>query len=207
MARPIPSVLAVAEHTGWAHIVCVSARDRRPFVVSRRRVALIDDGLPTQPYEHDTRALAADEADALVATVRKSAERSAAIALRRIVDEVGNQHPVAALTIRTPPFEQLPASVAEVHASYQLMCAADGLLFNLAIRKAARRLELEVHLHRRGGEIASAAAALKVSPEAIEAFVTGSGRPAGPPWSAEHRLGYAAAIAALATRVRGITIR
>ena len=67
-----PSILAVADHTGWAYVVCVSAHDRRPFVVTRRRIALIDRGLPTQPYEHDTMAMRPDEAQALVASVRRS---------------------------------------------------------------------------------------------------------------------------------------
>jgi hypothetical protein len=206
MARHTPSILAVSEHTGWAYFVCVSARDGRPFVVSRRRITLIDGGLPTQPYEHDTRALAPDEAEALIAEVRKSVEKSTNAAIGRLVDEVSGEHPVAALAIRKPPFEKLPATVAAVHASYPVLCAADGMLYNLAIRKAAKRLGLEVQLFRRGDENAAAAAALEVSPEAVEEFVTTSGRPSGPPWTVEHRRAYAAAIAALAPRVRGLTI-
>ena len=201
-----PSILAVSEHTGWAHVLCVSARDRRPFVITRRRIALIDSGLPTQPYEHETRALRPDEAEALVANVRKSVETTAGLALRRLIDELARVHPATALTIRKPPFEKLPASVAAVHTSYQLLCSADGVLYHLAIRKAAKRLGLEVQLCARGGEIGLAAAALGVSPDAMEEFVTGAGRPPGPPWTVEHRRAYAAAIAALAPRVRGLAI-
>ena len=201
-----PSILAISEHTGWAYIVCVSARARRPLVVLRRRVTLIDPGLPTLPYEHDTRAMRPDEADALVSTVRKSVEKNTNLALARLVDELPREHPAAALTIRKPQFETLPATVAAVHASYQLMCAADGLLYHLAIRKAARRLGLDVQLCKRGDEIGSAAEALGVSPAAVEEFVISTGRPEGPPWTEEHRRGYAAAIAALAPRVRGLTI-
>jgi hypothetical protein len=40
----------------------------------------------------------------------------------------------------------------------------------------------------------------------VEAFVTGPGRPSGPPWTVEHRRGYAAAIGALAPRVGRLTI-
>jgi len=201
-----PSILAVSEHTGWAYVVCVSARDRRPFVVTRRRIALIDRGLPTQPYEHDTRAMRPDEAEALVANVRKSVARTTNLALGRLVDELSREHPAATLIIRKPPFEKLPARVAAVHASYQLLCSADGVLYHLAIRKAAKRLGLEVHLCKRGDEIGLAAAALGVSPDAVEEFVAGSGRPSGPPWTVEHRRGYAAAIGALAPRVGGLTI-
>jgi len=201
-----PSILAVSEHTGWAHVVCVSARDRRPFVITRRRIALIDRGLPTQAYEHGTQGRRADEAEALITKVGNSVARTTDLALGRLVDELSSEHPVTTLTIRKPPFEKLPATVAAVHASYQLMCSADGVLYHLAIRNAAKRLGLEVQLCRRGDEIGLAAAALGVSPEAVEEFVTGAGRPSGPPWTVEHRRSYAAAIAALSPRVRGLTI-
>ncbi len=204
--RATASILAVSEHTGWAHVLCVSARDRRPFVVMRRRIALIDSGLPTQPYEHDTRALASDEAESLVATVRSAANRTTDLAVDRLVKELSHEHPVRALTIRKPPFATLPASVAAVHASYPLLCAADGLLYHLAICKAAKRLGLAVQSVKRGAEMGLAAAALGVTPAAMENFINGPGRPSGPPWTAEHRRAYAAAIAALAPHVRGLTI-
>jgi hypothetical protein len=201
-----PSILAVADHTGWAYVVCVSAHDRRPFVVMRRRVALIDRGLPTQPYEHDTMAMRPDHAQALVASVRRSIAANTDLALRQLVDELSGEHPVTALTIRKPPFEKLPASVAAVHASHRLRCSADGMLYNLAICAAAKRLGLDVQRYRRGDEMDLAAAALGVSPEAIEEFVGGPGRPTAPPWTVEHRRGFAAAIAALAPHVRRLTI-
>jgi uncharacterized protein YraI len=54
--------VSVADHTGWAHLVCVAARGNVPAVIARRRVALIDQGLPTQPYEHETAVMIEDEA-------------------------------------------------------------------------------------------------------------------------------------------------
>jgi hypothetical protein len=197
----LPSVLGVADHTGWAHVVCVSARDRRPFVVTRRKIALIDPGLPTLPYEHDTMAMRPDEAQALVASVRRSIAANTDRTLQRLVDELSREHPVRTLTIRKPPFPKLPASVADVHASRRLLCSADGMLYNLAICAAAKRLGLDVELCRRGDEVALAATALGVSSEAVEEFIAGPGRPEGPPWTAEHRRAFAAAIAALAPHV------
>ena len=205
MIRP-PSILAVSEHTGWAHVVCVSVRERRPFVVTRRRITLIERGLPTQPYEHDTRAKSPDEAETLLAHVRDSVARTTELAIGRLVNELTREHPVTTLTIRKPPFERLPATVGAVHASYQLLCSADGVLYHLAIRKAAKYLGLEVQRCRRGDEIGLAAAALDVSPKLVEEFVTGRGRPSGPPWTVEHRRGYAAAIGALVPHVRGLRI-
>jgi hypothetical protein len=195
--------VSVAEHTGWAHLVCVSVRDGAPAVVERRRVTLIDRGLPTQPYEHDTRAMRPDEAADLIARVNKSVSACTALALQRLVSELAPAYAVVALAIREPPFPSIPASVAEVHASYPLLCSADGMLYQQAICREAKRLKLTLQLCRRGEESARAAEHLDVPPADVDAFVAGSGRPAGPPWTQEHRRAYAAGIAALAPHVRG----
>src|SRR5436189_144219 len=76
--------------------------------------------------------------------------------------------------------------------------AGDGMMYQLALCRAARDLGLEVHLCRRGEETARAAARLEVRPDDMESFVSGKGRPSGPPWTQEHRRAYAAAIAVLA---------
>jgi hypothetical protein len=193
-----PCVVSVAEHTGWAHLVCVAAPGRVPAVIDRRRVPLIGAGLPTQPYEHDSTAMREDEANALIAQVRRSAAAHAFEALTHAVTELAPSHAVVALAIRKPPFDDLPATVAAVRKSYQLQCAADGMLYQLALCRAARRLGLDVHTYRRGQEISWAAEQLGVTLGEIEDFVSRAGRPAGPPWTAEHRRAYAAGIAVLA---------
>jgi len=200
--RTEPCVVSVAEHTGWAHLVCVVARGNVPAVIARRRVALINQGLPTMPYEHDTTAMREEVADAVIAKVRQSIAARASDALRRVVSELAPVHTAVALAIREPPFDDLPGTVAAVRASYRLLCAADGMLYQLAICHAARQLELDVHTCRRGTETARAARQLGVTPAAIEEFVSRTGRPAGPPWTQEHRRAYAAGIAALAGHAR-----
>jgi hypothetical protein len=201
--KETPCVVSVAEHTGWAHVVCVAARDRVPVVVARRRVALIDPGLPTLPYEHESSAMPHAEADALVAMVRRSIASRTAEALRRITTELAPEHAAIALAIRQPPFDDLPATVAEVRASYRLLCAADGMLYQLAVCRAARRLHLDVRMYRRREETALAAQRLGVTPAVVDEFVAGRGRPAGPPWTQEHRQAFAAGIAALAAHMPG----
>ena len=204
--RSAPCVLSVAEHTGWAHVVCVAARGDVPAVVDRRRVTLIDAGLPTQPYEHDSRAMREDEADALIARVRRSIAGRTSLALQRLVTELAPAHMVVALAIREPPFPDLPGSVAVVRHSHRLTSCADGMLYQLAICRVARQLELDVQLCRRGQESSRAARRLRVTPVEIEEFVSRTGRPAGPPWTGEHRRAFAAGIAVLAahasTRLR-----
>jgi hypothetical protein len=200
--KPAPCVVSVAEHTGWAHLVCVAERGNVPAVVARRRVALIDQGLPTLPYEHDTAAMREDEANAVIARVRRSISARTSEALRRVMTELAPAHTAVALAIREPPFDDLPATVAAVRTSYRLLCAADGMLYQLAICRAARQLKLELHMCRRGEEAARAARQLGVTPAEIEQFVSRSGRPAGPPWTQEHRRAYAAGIAVLADHTR-----
>src|SRR5262249_37783949 len=111
-------------------------------------------------------------------------------------------HAAVSLAIRKPPFPELPRTVPAVWQSYRVQCAADGMLYQLAICRAARQLGLEVQLCRRGDETARAAQSLGVTPGEVDEFVTRSGRPAGPPWTQEHRRAYAAGIAALAPLAR-----
>ena len=201
--RGAPCVVSVAEHTGWAHLVCVAAPGLVPAVIERRRVTLIDSGLPTQPYEHESTDMREDEANALIAQVRRSIAARTTLALQRVVTELSPTYAVVALAIRKAPFPELPRTVSAVWQSYRLQCAADGMLYQLAICRAARQLGLEVQLCRRGDETARAAQSLSVTPGEVEEFVTDSGRPAGPPWTQEHRRAFAAGIAALAAQVRG----
>jgi hypothetical protein len=197
-----PCVVSVAEHAGWAHLICVAASGRAPVVVARRRVALIDPGLPTMPYEHESAGMTEAEANALIARVHRSIAARTTLALQRVVTELSPTHAAVALAIRKPPFPELPGTVRAVRESYRLQCAADGMLYQLAICHAARQLGLEVQLYRRGDEAAWAAQRLGVAHGDVEEFVTGRGRPVGPPWTQEHRRAYAAGIAALAPHAR-----
>jgi len=192
-----PCVISAAEHAGWAHFVCVAAPGNVPAVIERRRVTLIAEGLPTMPYHHESIGMREDEANALIARVRRSIADCTSRALHGVVTHLTPAYPVVALAIREPPFAELPDTVATVRQSYRLQCAADGMMYQLALCRAARDLGLEVHLCRRGEETARAAARLEVHRQDMESFVSVRGRPLGPPWAQEHRWAYAAGITAL----------
>jgi hypothetical protein len=193
--------VSVADHTGWAYVVCVAALGGTPAVIERRRVRLIDAGLPTMPYEHESRAMREDEANALIARVSRSIAACARDVLQRLVTELA-PYAVVALAIRNPPFPDLPRTVVDVWQSHRLLCSADGMLYQLALCRAARRLGLDVRLCRRGDEMSEAARQLRVTAEAVDDFIS-RGRPPGPPWTQEHRRAYAAGIAVLAAYARG----
>ena len=200
--KSIPSVLSVADHAGWAHIICVAAPNGVPAVVERRRVSTIDAGLPTMPYHHESLGMQVDEANALIECVRRSIAECSGRAVQEVVTDVAPSYDVVALAIREPPFPELPDTVAVVRKSYQLQCAADGMMYQLALCRAARDLGLEVHLCRRGEETALAAARLEVATDDMELFVSRTGRPSGSPWTQEHRRAYAAGLAALCVYAR-----
>jgi hypothetical protein len=194
---PAPAVVGAADHNGWAVLVTAAVIDGTPAVVDRRRVELIARGIPSQPYHHETLAMPDAEAERLLRRVRQSVTDCTALALDRLAADLPVQHRIAAIAIRHPPLDHLPVTVREVHASYHVTCRADGMLYHSAICDAVRQRGWEIHLHRRGEELASAATALHTSVDHVERLVQEPRHSLGPPWTAEHRRAFAAAIALL----------
>jgi len=197
-ARPV--VVGVADHNGWAILVSAAAVKGEPTVVDRRRVELIERGVPSQPYHHETLALGDDEAEQLLGKVRRSIAACTTLAFHRLAADLSPRYRVSAITIRQPPLAGLPSTVAEVHASYHVMCRADGMLYHSAICTAARQRDWKVTLHRRGEEVARAAGALQRSTHEVEQFLNDLRSTLRPPWTAEYRHAFAAAIGSLSKR-------
>ena len=193
----MPVVLGVADHSGWAIFVSVAAEGGVPRIADRRHVELIAKGLPNQPYHHETLAMSEHDAERLLDRVRKSISISVDHALDRLSADLKSESRVKALTIREPTLPSLPPTVAEVHASYRVTCAADGMLYHSAICKAARERGWEVEFFRRGGAAAQAAEILGTSTPDADRFLTDLGKALGPPWTKEHRDATAAAIRVL----------
>ena len=190
-------VVGVADHSGWAFLVSSAAVNGVPTVIDRRRVPLIEKGVPNLPYEHDTQALSEDEAEQLLRHVKRSIAASTTSALDHLSADLQQQYRIACLTIRQPTLDQLPATVAEARRSYHVVNRADGMLYHSAICTAARQRDWSVVFHRRGNELTAAAATLKTTPSDVERFIASLGRTLRPPWSAEHRSVFAASIGEL----------
>ncbi len=180
--------------------VTVTASRGLPVVVDRRRIELIEPGVPSQPYHHETVAMRLPDAEKLVVRVRESVLRTTLAGLSGLREELQPPYTIAAMTLRNPPLSYVPVTVAEAHKSYPVMCRADGMMYHDALCTAARRLGLALELHDRGEEVARAADRLDVSLEELERFLRTAGESLGPPWHKEHRLAAAAAIGVLADR-------
>ena len=195
-------VIGVADHSGWAILVSVATMNGAPAVVDRRRVELIEKGVPSQPYHHETLTLGDTEAERMLRQVRRSISARTATAFDRLAADLSPQYRVSAITIRQPPLPTLPATVAEVHSSYHVQCRADGMLYHSAICAAARERGWTVTLHPRGKELDIAANALQASPHEVERFLNDLRHRMKPPWTAEHRNAVAAAIGSLRKQSR-----
>jgi hypothetical protein len=197
-----PVVVGVSDHNGWAILVSAAAVDGEPTVVDRRRVRLIDEGVPSQPYHHETLALTEAEAEQLLRKVERSIAACTTLAFDCLAADLWPRYRVSSVTIRQPPLAHLPAAVAEVHRSYHVLCRADGMLYHSAICTATRQRNWKLVLHRRGGELAKAAEALQATTREVDRFMTDLRHTLKSPWTAEHRNAFAAAIGGLREQSR-----
>src|ERR1700756_3850757 len=72
------NIIGISGHGGWAVLVTVAADGT---FLDRRRVELVDEGLPKIPHHSEGQGLPLDEAVKLVERVRASAERHAKLDL------------------------------------------------------------------------------------------------------------------------------
>jgi hypothetical protein len=196
----LTAVLGVADHNGWAVCVTVAVSNGAPVVIDRRRLELIEPGLPSQPYHHETLRMPLADAEALVLRVRESVSRTTEARVSELRDAL--PYTIVAMTLRNPPMTYVPRTVVEAHASYNVMCRADAMLYHDALATTATRLGLALELHDRGTEVERAADRLTVSVEDVERYLHDTGKRLGPPWQKEHRLAAAAAIRVVADRAR-----
>jgi hypothetical protein len=156
-------------------LVVVSGSALAPVVLERRRVELVDESLPRQPYHAVAEHGASRD---VIDAVAHAATELAARALESVAraDAVG----VVASERRIPP------SLDQVLASHALLHAAEGHLFERAVIEAAADAGLPVHV---------------VDPKtlAVPAAVDGLRSSIGPPWQKDHKWAATAALTALAS--------
>ena len=163
--------LGIAPHNGWSNFVTVAIRKGSPVILDRRRVELLDPGLPTQPYHHETVGMNSVEGEELVQRVRTSAIHCAEGALKQLL----SKHAITAIGMRQPPLPQSPETIAEVHANYHIFSRADSMIYHDALHHAAQVLSIHVTL------VPARTA------HSLDAWIAEQRTVLGPPWQQDHK--------------------
>jgi|SRR5579859_5321348 len=178
--------VGIAHHLGWAVAVTASAGHE---VVDRRRIELLEPGVPAAPIEHEAALLSDDAAAALVARVRASALRAASTSLDELAASLPG--PVASMSLRAWPLD-FPDDIAiQRRPPYQ--AHADSVMYRQVLDELARARGWEVHLFEAKDVEAQAA---RVLGERAGEVLYGPRATLGPPWTKDHRAALAATIIA-----------
>ena len=172
----------------------LALRNAAPVFLDRRRVVLIDAGLPTAPYHHEALELDIAAATDLVHRVRRSVTRRASAALSAMQATCGAR----LLILPASPYDGLPDSLEEVLRSRSLTLAADGMLYRESLAEAAVELGMEVRRYpRRTDPTVLAAETMGVGAAEVTSLLARFGREAGTPWRKDHKMAAAAALSVL----------
>ena len=184
--------LGIAHHLGWA-VAVTAAADHK--VVDRRRIELIEPGMPTAPIHHeggpyvvhrqaeplDDNALAA-----LVVDVRGSAARAASAGLDELAAAL--PEPITSMSLRAWPVD-FPEDVAlQRRVPYE--SRADSVMYRRVLAQLARRRGWLVHLYSKDVEDEAAG----ILGERADEILKGARSTLGPPWTKDHRMALAATV-------------
>jgi hypothetical protein len=185
--------LGVAPHFGWAVAVTASSDHR---VVDRRRIDLIEPGLPAAPIHHEGGAHAMhrpgpplddDELAALVGAVRASAVRATADAFDELAGAL--PAPIVSLSLRGWP-DDFPVDLAVLRrVPYE--SRADSVMYRQVLAERAEARGWTVQRYEAKDVEAEAARRLG---ERAQAVLHGPRAALGPPWAKDHRQALAATI-------------
>jgi len=184
------AVVGVSEHNGWAIFVCVSAEKGRAVIVDRRRVQLIDAGLPRQPYHHEATQLDLAQAEKLIGRVEDSAAANALKRVEELQRDIAVGYRLTAITIREDPTRPLPKTVAEILSHHPSMHAAEGVLYRHALRGAGKNAGIEVESYPRKNAMAHFAGRLETDEESLNDLLKKMRKSLGPPWQKDHKVAY-----------------
>jgi hypothetical protein len=165
--------------------------DRKGALLDRRRVELVDEGLPKIPHHSEGQGLPLDEAVKLVERVRASAERHAKL----VLDVVATEMPGSILGIALRECPELPPTVAERITNYRAHNVADWVMYRRALAAAAEARDWPVHWYDPRKVQEGASKALGV--DNLDAHFVQVRRSVGPPWGQDHKMAMAAAITAM----------
>src|SRR5438128_11529445 len=118
--------IGIEDHYAWANLVSVTTSGPNELLLDKRRVELLDQHLTASPYHHETLQMPLSEAEKLVRDVKASANKRAKSALSSLLDELAPAK-CRGIAIRVPPLSDLPATLADVHATTWIMNRAGAM--------------------------------------------------------------------------------
>jgi len=189
VARTSPALVGIVDHGGYAVAVTTNVVGEP---IDRRRLELLEEGLPPLPHHHEGQRLPLPEAVALVAKVRASAERTARTRLAELERDVGV--PIVGVALRESP--ELPPTVEERIRDYRAMCVADWVMYREIVAAAAMERGWRVHLFDAKTILDEGCSALGGC-ALLEGKLAAARAHFGAPWQRDHRVAMAAAMVAL----------
>ncbi len=178
--------LGIAHHFGWAVAVTASADHQ---VVDRRRIELIEPGMPTAPIHHEGKPLDDAATAVLVAEVRASALRATSASLDELAAAL--PEPVVSMSLRAWPVDFPDEIAVQRRTPYEAQ--ADSVMYRQVLAELAHAHGWDVHLYDAKTVEAQASDELG---ERAQDVLHGPRAVLGPPWAKDHRMALAAAIMA-----------
>ena len=177
MTSPQIAAIGFRIHTGWAAVIVISGRPERFDLRIRRRIELLPhDGSIVRFMFHQAAEMPLEKAKGLIEEAKQAARDYALKSLTHIHKEVK----LAAAGIPAGA-TVLPDDLATILASHARIHAAEGQLFQNAIREACEHFRMNVVPTRERN--------LVVDETLRSRF--------GPPWGADQKLATASALEAL----------
>ena len=178
--------VGIAHHLGWAVAVTASADHQ---VVDRRRIELIEPGMPAAPIEHEAGALDGGDAARMVAEVRASALRAASASLDQLAASLAG--PIVSISLRAWPLDFPDDIVVQRRPPYE--SRADSVMYCQVLAECADARGWAIHLFDAKAVEAQAARILGARADPV---LHGPRAALGPPWTRDHRIALAATIVA-----------
>jgi hypothetical protein len=185
--------LGIAHHLGWAIAVTAGAEHE---VVDRRRIELIEPGLPPAPIHHEggphlmhrkAEPLDDDELAALVLEVRASVVRVAATALEELAAAVSD--PIVSISLRAWP-NDFPIDIA-TQRRVPHESRADSVMYRQVLADLGRARGWTLHLFDAKDIEKEATRVLGARAQDV---LHGPRTTLGPPWTKDHRIALAATV-------------
>jgi hypothetical protein len=178
--------LGIFDHFGWAVAVTASADLE---VIDRRRIELLEPGVPAAPIHHDSEGLDDAAAAALVARVRASVTRASSAAFDELEGVL--REPIVSMSLRALPAD-FPDDIA-VQRRVPYESRADAIMYRQVLADVAHERGWAVHFYVAKDVEGQASDALG---QRADDVLQGPRARLGPPWTKDHRRALAATVVA-----------